>query len=264
MNRKRILTAILVLAFVIALGSVGLAQDNATVTITVLWTDGTGVDEAEVTIHEPGDEQGPGDPVSGTVTTGADGVAVFTDIPQGVEYEAIAKLDEGRDWDREAHTNFWVHEDDVSLTMYMFSDGETDVRFSVGGPLGVSLHVHEGYHHQHISMGDTEFLPSRLSVEVHNDDGDDNVTVTITAFTIDGDWDGNLVWNDPAEGEIALQFSAEETPTWETASWLGEDGEDLTLTDSEEYQKDFWIRGIVGAGTADKHGRIIFRAVINQ
>lgn len=261
MQKKHWLPVLLVLSMVLAAGGLVLAQgDGATVTVTVLWTDQDPIEGAKVAIYEQGDEQGPGPVVGAPQPTGADGKVEFTGIPNDAGYEIRAELDEGH-WTREGFSHIWLSDEEtMDVTLYMLREGETEVFFSVGGPLSVQLDVEEG-HDQWIPASETEFSPSRFRAEAHNVEGE-TLDVSLTAFTIDGEWDGNLVGSEPSEGQIAFKFSDDET----NYVWLG-NGIDLTLirpVDAGYLEKVFWIKGIVGEGTQDMHGRVMFRVEVKS
>jgi hypothetical protein len=261
MQKKHWLPVLLVLSMVLAAGGLVLAQvDGATVTVTVLWTDQGPIEGAEVTIYEQGDEQGPGPVVVGPQTTVSDGKVQFTGIPNDAGYEIRAELDEGN-WTREGFSHIWLSDEEtMDVTLYMLREGETEVFFSVGGSLSVRLDVEEG-HDQWIPASEKEFSPSRFRAEAYNVEGE-TLDVSLTAFTIDGDWDGNLVGTNPSEGEIAIMISEDDV----TYAWLG-NGIDLTLErpgDVGYLKKIFWIKGVVGEGTQDMQGRVIFKVGVKS
>jgi hypothetical protein len=262
MQRKHWIVITLVITLAVVLSGIALANTGATVTINVMWTEGRPVEGAFVTLYEDSGWGEVGDIVGGPEPTDENGDAVFSGVPAGAPYQVKAELPDYGPGGRETQSHFYLDEGDTEyhLTLYMLSDGDADVYFSVTGAVGIALYVEEG-HHQTIGMGNTEFAPSRLRVEVHNIPDQDPRDVTITAFTLGEGWHGNLVWTAPAEaGKIAIQFSEDNG----TYIWLTEAGQTLTLTDGEGYSQSFWIKGIVAEGTADVHGRIIFRASLTQ
>ena len=268
MSRKSWIAVILGLVLVLAVGSSALVfaddpppPDDCNVTITVKDTDGNPVSspesfgkEAEVKVdwHDHGGG-------SETKTT-VDGVALFT-LKQHTHYDVEALVDDNGHhyWgDSRFHTG---DNPALEIVVYVLQDNEVDVEFSVSGPVGIRLEVHE--HNRGIHMGATEFEPVQFRVEVYNYDGDE-APVKITAFTRDGDWDGSLVWNNPAEGQIALKISTNlGEGNWDGVNFMSQDGENITAVrpgDVGHLEKEFLIKGYVGEDTADKHGRVIFRA----
>ena len=273
MSRKSWIAIILGLVLVLAVGSSALVfaddppPEDCNVTITVRDTDGNLVSspesigkEADVTVdwHDHGGG-------SETKTTD-DGAAVFT-LKQHTHYDVEALVDDnGHHYWGDSHFHTGDNAE-LDIVVYMLQDNETDVRFSVSGPVGIRLEV-QGSDHRHIPMEATEFEPVQFRVEVNNYDGGDEAPVIITAFTRDGDWDGSLVWNDPAEGQIALKFSTElGEDDWNSVGFMSQDGEAVTAVrpgDVGHLEKEFLIKGYVGEDTADKHGRVIFRAELVQ
>ncbi len=140
-------------------------------------------------------------------------------------------------------------------------ESEAQVYFTVTGAEGVRLVVEEGMERA-ITLDETEFPPSQLKVEAHNVHDDKDRDVKITASTVDGGWYEKLVLGAaPEAGEIALKFSKDDVSDWGEVNWFTEAGEELTLEKSENYEKYFWIQGIVGAGTEEgTEGRVIFKA----
>ena len=259
MNKKRLLAAFFVLALVVGLGSIGLAgNETYTATVTVLDTHGSPVDGAEVKLYEDDHET-----LIETKTTVTDGIVTFTELAgseHGIEYIIDAYKDH-----MHGHVRFHVHETDVTLAVYLLNHNETDVHFSVSGFVGVLLEVEDGHNHW-LPDGGTEFGSSSLWVELQGMHGEGTKNVTLSAFTVDGEWQLVLGGAPDAAGKLGIKYSTTDD-NWENAGWFGEgvDGNTETLVvptqEGGSYQRTyFYIKGVAGEGTADTHGRVIFRA----
>lgn len=257
MQMKHWMVLLVVLALVVAGGTMVLAgNDTADVTIYVKWLDGSPVQGADVTVYESGEDMGP--VVAGPEETDLDGKAQFQ-LAWGQHYEAEALINlEG--WQNQAHSHFYLpaNEDTWEVTIYMYHENETDIFYAAGGPIGVSLHLQHGHHHN-IPMGETLSGTSTLEVEVHNTPDNDPVDVDIEVEAMPGDgWDGRLVDQDPAEGQIAIRYSEGGQPF----DWI--ENATLTLDEGEDWRKAFDVKAQIGEDTQDIHGRIIFRALLSS